>query len=604
MKIPGIKLWQILAKHTGLCLALLLAGLVFVLHRSQECTPIGPAFTTDAPRTTPEGRWLSQPFAVEKGQNYLVVIQGQITGQVALEMQAADAKPLSTPKRIYPLKGHPDAPYHKMLRAKASSPAAVVSLQPAPGEQIRKITLQRLDPAANMRRNLAIGSFLLAAALAFLGHRRSHRAQALALGLGYFLCLLPWELPGNFAVSCDGAYYVPTNLSLLHEGNLQLDEYGGANPDVTYAGDYRIAKAPNGHYYNQYPVGTSLVIHPLVVVGNWLHDQVPAPLDRARLIAHLVAKLLSAGTVALVFLMLGMLGQRWGLALLGALVFGFTTAHFSTHAGGLWSHTVTTFLSALALCLLLWKEGRHAAWVAVPLCLGFACRPTMLVPGLLLGWGVLMKSPRQFLGYLGISIVLGIGFVALSQSMWGTTFPPYYTDHLAVQQNGPIAFLGTLFSPSRGLLIYSPVLCFAILGGVVVWRQRRRFPLVLRLCTLIVILEWTLASRNHLWWGGHGYGPRMLTEAILFAIPLLLPAWNFVASRSSGLRTGLTVLAILTCGWGLFVEGRGLIFIDVYEWNAHPNIDEHPERLWDWHDWQIFSHYDHSTAEPAFQSNP
>ncbi len=590
-------IWHGLAKRPGHCLILLaLTSLVFlkVLHDSQELSTTGPLLSSGAPEPAGDGSLVSPSFSCSRNRQYLVVMQGEITSPVVIELRNSAGKPVSSARLMRPDPGRPEARCWKTVKARERDTAARVHLTLENGApaRIHEISVRELDAFSGRRKWIASGLFVATIAAGCLMHRQRRLAHALALGCVYFLFLLPWKVPGYFAFTSDSKYFIPTALSFLERGDLDIDEYGGTDPGVYFAGDYRAMQGAGGHYFNTYPAGTSLVTLPLAGLGNWLHDQVPDPVERSHLIATMAARLLSAATVALVYLFMVELGGRAWMGFTAALIFGFATPHLAIHGGGLWSHTASSFLSALALWLCVWKEGRFAAWAALPLGIGFACRPTMAFPGLIIGAGLLLRNRRQFWHFATLSLVVGVAFVALSESMWGRILPPYYTNHASLQRNGPLAFLGTLVSPNRGLFIYCPVILFSILGAVRVWLLREPATWIHRLCSLVLVAEWVLASRNLQWWGGHSYGPRILSEALVFAMPLLIPAWDFIALRNRITRVCMVSLAALACAWGLFVQMRGLASADVYYWNARPEIDRHTERLWNWNDWQIFSGHD------------
>ena len=105
----------------------------------------------------------------------------------------------------------------------------------------------------------------------------------------------------------------------------------------------------------------------------------------------------------------------------------------------------------------------------------------------------------------------------------------------------PVGFAGLTVSPSRGILIYSPIVLVAVYGAVRAWRSplapdsaaaslRRADALLLArymsLAALAILLTY---SKFIVWWGGHGYGPRYLTDAMPFIGPLF--ALRAVAAR-------------------------------------------------------------------------
>jgi hypothetical protein len=82
--------------------------------------------------------------------------------------------------------------------------------------------------------------------------------------------------------------------------------------------------------------------------------------------------------------------------------------------------------------------------------------------------------------------------------------------------------LGVLCSPSRGVLVYSPVVLWV---GWVAFRYRRtmRFPDLAALAVASVIGTFAALSTWRVWWGGYSYGPRLASDFIpwLFLLAVL-----------------------------------------------------------------------------------
>src|SRR5262249_15778505 len=96
---------------------------------------------------------------------------------------------------------------------------------------------------------------------------------------------------------------------------------------------------------------------------------------------------------------------------------------------------------------------------------------------------------------------------------------------------------GLLVSPGRGLLVYSPVLLFAIAGIVLGRRQT-----IYRCCALALVAYVIVVANIDQWWGGECFGARKLAESLpLFAV-LLVPAVNAIV-RTRWLWVYLAALA-------------------------------------------------------------
>jgi len=139
---------------------------------------------------------------------------------------------------------------------------------------------------------------------------------------------------------------------------------------------------------------------------------------------------------------------------------------------------------------------------------------------------------------------------------------------------------GLLFSPNRGLLIYTPIALFAFWGAWRVWRVDA--PAWLRYLSIGLLMHLLLFAKFDEWWGGYCYGPRYFADVLpaltLFLVYGLLPYWN-----NALLRSAAVVLAL----YGVFVQSLGA-YADDDDWNRTPvQLETRPQRVWDWNDLQI-----------------
>jgi hypothetical protein len=102
------------------------------------------------------------------------------------------------------------------------------------------------------------------------------------------------------------------------------------------------------------------------------------------------------------------------------------------------------------------------------------------------------------------------------------------------------------------------------------------------------------------WWGGWSYGPRLSTDLIpwfvLLAILSLRSFRDDIVRASIGEGPGkarlrrrdraLVALASVLLVLGVAINARGALSKKTERWNGSlngsPNIDAHPERVWDW----------------------
>ncbi len=142
---------------------------------------------------------------------------------------------------------------------------------------------------------------------------------------------------------------------------------------------------------------------------------------------------------------------------------------------------------------------------------------------------------------------------------------------------------GVLFSPGRGLLVYSPIVTVSFLGAAFVWRSTRveRWLLVIP-----VIGSFSRGANLAVWWGGHSFGPRYAADVV---IPLALLAGAACARQAWSARSlWLTAFTTLLLLWSVSVQVIGMFFHPNGDWNTTPaNVDTAHSRLWDWRDAQI-----------------
>ena len=164
---------------------------------------------------------------------------------------------------------------------------------------------------------------------------------------------------------------------------------------------------------------------------------------------------------------------------------------------------------------------------------------------------------------------------------------------------------GLLFSPSRGMLIYSPILVAAFAGAVLVWRDARYREM--RWLTLAVIALWTPAFLWFDWWGGWAYGYRPLVDSVPLLAVLCLPALASLFDRPVWRAVFVPLLA-----WSVLVQGLGAFAYSPWGWNvkvidsqgnrANVDLPEYRDRLWSFRDWQIaylIANFQQARAERA-----
>ena len=141
--------------------------------------------------------------------------------------------------------------------------------------------------------------------------------------------------------------------------------------------------------------------------------------------------------------------------------------------------------------------------------------------------------------------------------------------------------LGLLLSPSRGLLIFSPVVLVCVAGLRAAAREGWRGPLAW--CLAAAVAQFALYACYSVWWGGHTYGPRYLVDMLPLLIPIAAEGATVLArSRLS------SVVAAGALAWSVALAATGAFCYPAERWNTSPDeVDVRHERLWNWRDPQF-----------------
>lgn len=387
-------------------------------------------------------------------------------------------------------------------------------------------------------------------------------------------------------VASDSAIALLVAQSILDHGTFGLEVWMG-EPELAYDLDQHRLVKKRGESYLYYAAGVPLLSVPAVWLANRFGFHMLRQEDEFAL-----QNLLSALCVAASFVLLYQLALVYLSAQAAFLVAGVSTAGsslVSTLATGLWNSDYAVLLG----CLALLAVARHDAgktvrlrWTLVALWLGLAffCRPAMafLVLALLVYGTLDAQRPRLRLAAGAllalVAVVLGASYFGFLQAV------PFYYAPKKLFGPAPVmaGILGSLISPSRGVLVTSPFLIVVVVGVAARIRRLRSEKM------LWLMLGWiavhVLAVSRRPWAGGHSFGARMLVELMPAFVIVTCLLWRSLASdpgRRWARAGALIYLSLGALAIGIH-SGQGLFNEWVAVWNTRPNIDAHTEMLWSW----------------------
>jgi len=418
-----------------------------------------------------------------------------------------------------------------------------------------------------------------------------------------FLAVFAVYLISPVKTCFDSRWSIHTSLSFLQGKGGALDDY---TQILKENNDFAI-EVFDGRPRTFYPIGVSLLAMPFVAAADVAYPlftgiiraQAPdlvAPtfqdFIKVKIPGHLevfVASFYSSVAAALFFLVAVRTTQNRVLSAAAALIFAFCTPMWSSSSRGLWQHGPLVMLYCTVLLLLIHAREKPglAAWTALPLAFAYITRPTASIVIAAVTLYVLVRHRRQFPLYAALGTAVAIPWMWFNYSVYRQILPPYYlmaAMNPFTRADAGQAWAGLLFSPSRGLFVFSPVFLFS-LWGMKLALARGQDRLFHGTLAAVPALHYTAMASFWCWWGGCCYGPRLFADMVPFLSYFLLFALQAMASLR-GVRKALVAGFFAVCVAVSFaIHARGAWVWEAYLWHWEPDAFE--TRLFSWKDAQF-----------------
>ena len=408
------------------------------------------------------------------------------------------------------------------------------------------------------------------------------------------------------------ASFIP--FAILDTGTPYLDNFIPCF-EIEYQTTYFLLNNHN-HFVSFFPIVTPVLVTPLYVIpyivmkfyceGFSIYD--PNLYLIISIMEKISASVIASLACVFIFLIVKKLFST-KIAWISTITFGLATNTWSTSSQALWQHGMVELLLAIMIYLVILIEQKDSV------------KNTMLL-GLLSGLFIFNRPPDSvflfpvivyvlFLKkkawiYYCISVLIAAApFAYYNLYMLGGLFGGYNNNMnmLAIGTNTVLNIVGLLFSPNRGLFIYSPILILAFLGmyrfSTIKNRNIRIFLYLFFVSLLLNILVY--ASFDTHWWGGYCYGPRFLVGMLPVIILYLAMFLHYADTTFPPSKKNLcTYIFIVLFGISFFIQIVGSFYYPNGDWDVSPSIDDHTERLWKWNDSQIITEYTAGPIEPNF----
>jgi hypothetical protein len=442
--------------------------------------------------------------------------------------------------------------------------------------------------------------------------------MAAALVLAAFVV---FRLSPNRAVA-DSFYSTLLSWSVMTTGSVHVESFLGDAAAMRrmpgfvpeWGRPYQIEPA-GGHLLYWYPPAPSFLAVPLVA-GAAAFGLTPlgpdGRYDPVRDIAlhGWLGPAVAAAIVGVLFLIAAEL-LPLPAAAVATIVAALGSPIWSTLSRGMSSNTWHVLLLSFAALEMLRAAHRgreiHAARLATLLALAYLSRPATSVTIACVTVWMLIRHPRRFVVYAVTGAAWAALFFAYSFVQFGVALPSYY--RLAARLSPEWIWssaTGTLFSPSRGLLVYSPIVLWV---GWILARYRRalRFPDLATVACACIGGTFLATTTWRVWWGGHSYGPRLSADFIpwifLLAVVALDARRDVIGVPSAMARRRLELAVGVLLGIAsATLHAPGALQVQALLWNERLGPEQYePPLLWDWRYPQFLAAY---RMPPRFMGPP
>lgn len=303
-------------------------------------------------------------------------------------------------------------------------------------------------------------------------------------------------------------------------------------------------------------------------------------------VAAAVVTSAAMGTLALVLRRL--VSSR--MALVAAWIAGTATSTWAVSGLSLWPHSADQLYLAVAMLAL--ASGRYA-WAGVAFALGLLTRPPIGVVAAVTGLraSVVHRSVRPALCIGAITGCGLAGYLAYSHEFWGGGLQSGYTAtgdggdfagnfwDFSPQGIGSFAvnIVGTLVSPSRGVLLRSPFFIVLLFGVVSAWRIAPHWVRSSAVAGLVYMF--IQLKSNRFGGGGHFWGYRYPIETLTLLAPLFVLALQTYVAQTARRRATFASLVIVGAtiqAIGAFSFGKKFYMSDWMPYNFAWAVRERP----------------------------
>jgi hypothetical protein len=263
---------------------------------------------------------------------------------------------------------------------------------------------------------------------------------------------------------------------------------------------------------------------------------------------------------------------------------------------GLWQHGMGELLLSIIIYLNIMNEKhpkiRNILYLGVATGLYIFNRPSDSVLVLPILFYVFISKKFNKIYFLFAGFIIALPLLIYNNYFFGSIFGGYSGQLSSFNINNILPGVsGLLVSPSRGILVYTPIVILALFGYCKISEiQNEHIRKLLYIFGFSVIAQIFIYGSFDQWWGGCTYGPRFLT-CILPILTLYIALYISCIARSNAASKKKTIIysiIFILFIYSLTVQIIGAFYYTNGGWTWDRDMDVKGNAIfWDWHDTQI-----------------
>lgn len=399
--------------------------------------------------------------------------------------------------------------------------------------------------------------------------------------ISFLIYFLSWFLLFKFEINSlplqseDVIPSIFTSITIVKERTIYLNSYYEMmigkypQPDDPSLTPFYLRKI-GSNYVSAFPIMSSLVALPVFLI--YLPFVSTLSWNDVYYLSHLSGSFVMASCLVLLYYFFHeVLKTSNKISNILIIIYGFATINFPLISQALWQHGTVQFF--LILSLIFWMKEKYFLTF---LFLGFAVlsRPTAGIVLIILGLYLLYnkKLTWNLVQKVSLGLIIPVSFFLFyNYTYYQDISNQGYSSQLSNSWLGnfPESFIGMWISPSKGLLVYSPIFIFSLFG---LYHGFKKNSLV-SISFWVILLHTLVLSKWKHWYGGFGFGYRMASDILPFFI---IPLWYLFNEYYEKIKTKV----ILVLAISVSIQLSGMAFFDSIWHNAYDTGFRNTSWLW------------------------